>query len=40
MHWAVIVAAAFAALGFVFAARLIPREAGVEPEHRRPAGGV
>lgn len=40
MHWAVIVAAAFAALGFVLAARLIPREAEVEAEHRRPAGGV
>lgn len=40
MHWAVIVAAAFAGLGFVLAARLIPREADVEAEHRRPAGGV
>lgn len=40
MHLAVIVAAAFAALGFVLAARLIPREAEVEAEHRRPAGGV
>jgi EmrB/QacA subfamily drug resistance transporter len=40
MHWAVAVAAAFAALGFVLAARLIPRNAEVEAEHRRPAGGV
>jgi EmrB/QacA subfamily drug resistance transporter len=40
MHVAVIVAAAFAALGFVLAARLIPRQAEVEAEHRRPAGGV
>ena len=40
MHLAVIVAAAFAALGFVLAARLIPRNAEVEAEHRRPAGGV
>ena len=40
MHWAVAVAAAFAALGFIFAARLIPRAAAVEAEHRRPAGGV
>jgi EmrB/QacA subfamily drug resistance transporter len=40
MHRAVIVAAAFAALGFVLAARLIPRTAEVEAEHRRPAGGV
>jgi EmrB/QacA subfamily drug resistance transporter len=40
MHLAVIVAAAFAGLGFVLAARLIPRKAEVEAEHRRPAGGV
>lgn len=40
MHWAVIVAAAFAGLGFVLASRLIPRKAKVEAEHRRPAGGV
>lgn len=40
MHWAVAVAAAFAALGFVLAARLIPRRAGAGAEHRRPAGGV
>lgn len=40
MHWAVIVAAAFAGLGFVLASRLIPRKAEVEAEHRRPAGGV
>jgi EmrB/QacA subfamily drug resistance transporter len=40
MHLAVIVAAAFAALGLVLAARLIPRKADVETEHRRPAGGV
>jgi EmrB/QacA subfamily drug resistance transporter len=40
MHLAVIVAAAFSALGFVLAARLIPRKAEVEAEHRRPAGGV
>jgi MFS transporter, DHA2 family, multidrug resistance protein len=40
MHWAVVVAAAFAGLGFVLAARLIPRQADAAPEHRRPAGGV
>jgi EmrB/QacA subfamily drug resistance transporter len=40
MHWAVAVAAAFAALGFLLAARLIPRRAGDGAEHRRPAGGV
>jgi DHA2 family multidrug resistance protein-like MFS transporter len=40
MHLAVIVAAAFSALGLVLAARLIPRKAEVEAEHRRPAGGV
>jgi len=40
MHWAVILAAAFAALGFVIAARLIPRRAEVSGEHRRPAGGA
>jgi EmrB/QacA subfamily drug resistance transporter len=40
MHLAVIVAAAFSALGFVLAARLIPRKAEVEAGHRRPAGGV
>ncbi len=40
MHWAVIVAAAFAGLGFLLAARLIPSQAGPPSEHRRPAGGV
>jgi len=40
MHWAVIVAAAFAALGLVLAARLIPRRAEGEAGDRRPAGGV
>jgi len=40
MHLAVLVAAAFSALGLVLAARLIPRKAEVEAEHRRPAGGV
>lgn len=40
MHWAVVVAAAFAGLGFVLAARLIPRSAEAPAEHRRPAGGV
>ncbi len=40
MHWAVIVAAAFSGLGFVLAARLIPRRAEADAEHRRPAGGV
>jgi len=40
MHWAVIVAAVFAALGFVLAARLIPRRAEADADHRRPAGGV
>lgn len=40
MHWAVIVAAAFAALGLVVSARLIPRRAEAAGEHRRPAGGV
>jgi hypothetical protein len=40
MHWAVVVAAAFAGLGFVLAARLIPRRAEADAEHRRPAGGV
>lgn len=40
MHWAVILAAAFAGLGFVIAARLIPRRAEVSGEHRRPAGGA
>jgi EmrB/QacA subfamily drug resistance transporter len=40
MHWAVIVAAGFAALGLVVAARLIPRRAEATGEHRRPAGGV
>ncbi len=40
MHLAVIIAAAFAAIGLVLAAMLIPREAEVEAEHRRPAGGV
>lgn len=40
MHWAVVVAAAFTALGFVLAARLIPKRAEAAGEHRRPAGGV
>jgi len=40
MHWAVIVAAAFAALGLLVAARMIPRRAEASGEHRRPAGGV
>ena len=40
MHWAVIAAAAFAGLGFVLAARLIPRRAEADADHRRPAGGV
>jgi EmrB/QacA subfamily drug resistance transporter len=40
MHWAVIVAAAFAGLGFVLAARLIPTRAEADADHRRPAGGV
>ena len=41
MHWAVVVAAAFAGLGFVLAARLIPKRAeNAAPEHRRPAGAV
>lgn len=40
MHWAVIAAAAFAGLGFVLAARLIPVRAEVDAEHRRAAGGV
>jgi len=40
MHLAVAVAAAFAVLGFVLAAWLIPRQAEVETGHRRPAGGV
>jgi hypothetical protein len=40
MHWAVIVAAAFCAIGFVLAARLIPRRVDADAEHRRPAGGV
>lgn len=40
MHWAVILAAAFAGLGLVIAARLIPRRAEVSGEHRRPAGGA
>lgn len=40
MHWAVVLAAAFAALGFVIAAWLIPRRAEVSGEHRRPAGGA
>jgi EmrB/QacA subfamily drug resistance transporter len=40
MHVAVIVAAAFCGLGFVLAARLIPKQAETSAEHRRPAGGV
>ncbi len=40
MHWAVVVAAAFAGLGFFLAARLIPKRVQSDPEHRRPAGGV
>ena len=40
MHWAVLVAAVFAALGLVLAARLIPKRAEAGAEHRRPAGGV
>jgi EmrB/QacA subfamily drug resistance transporter len=40
LHWAVVVAAAFAALGLVVAARMIPRRAEATGEHRRPAGGV
>ncbi|MBW8059301.1 MAG: MFS transporter [Solirubrobacterales bacterium] len=39
MHWAVLVAAAFAGLGLVIAARLIPQRAEASAEHRRPAGG-
>ncbi|MEX0972969.1 MAG: hypothetical protein WDZ46_06890 [Solirubrobacterales bacterium] len=40
MHWAVLVAGTFAGLGFVLAARLIPRRAEAEAGHRWPAGGV
>jgi EmrB/QacA subfamily drug resistance transporter len=40
MHWAVVVAAGFAVLGLVVAARLIPRRAEASGEHRRPAGGA
>jgi EmrB/QacA subfamily drug resistance transporter len=40
LHVAVIVAAGFAALGFVLAAKLIPKRAEVEAEHRRPAGAA
>jgi fucose permease len=40
MHWAVIVAAAFAGLGFMLAATMIPVRAQADGEHRRPAGGV
>ncbi len=40
MHWAVAIAAAFAGLGLLIAARLIPRRADTSPEHRRPAGGA
>ncbi len=40
MHWAVVVAAAFALLGLAIAARLIPKQAGDGAESRRPAGGV
>jgi hypothetical protein len=40
LHWAVIVVAAFAGLGFLLASRLIPKQAEAAAEHRRPAGGV
>ena len=40
MHWAVIVAAAFAGLGLVLAARLIPKRTEAPGDQRRPAGGV
>jgi MFS family permease len=40
MHWAVVVAAVFSALGLVLAARLIPERTEAAAEHRRPAGGV
>ena len=40
LHWAVIVAAGFTAIGFLIAARLIPKRAEVDAEHRRAAGGV
>jgi EmrB/QacA subfamily drug resistance transporter len=40
MHWAVVVAAAFAGLGLVVAARLIPKRAGADGGDRRPAGGA
>lgn len=40
MHWAVAVAAAFCGLGFILAARLIPKRAETSAEHRRPAGGI
>jgi len=40
MHWAVAVAAAFTALGFVLAAKLIPKRAEVGIDHRRSAGSI
>jgi EmrB/QacA subfamily drug resistance transporter len=40
LHWAVIAAAAFTGLGFVLAARLIPKRAELDPEQRAAAGGV
>jgi len=40
MHWAVVVAAAFAGLGLVVAARLIPKRARADGGDRRPAGGA
>jgi EmrB/QacA subfamily drug resistance transporter len=39
LHWAVIVAAAFCALGFLLAARMIPKRAEVDPEQRAAAAG-
>jgi EmrB/QacA subfamily drug resistance transporter len=40
MHWAVVVAAVFCGVGFFLAARLIPRRAEVDAEHRGAAGGI
>ncbi len=40
LHWAVIVAAGFAAVGLAISARLIPKRAEVDAEHRAAAGGV
>jgi EmrB/QacA subfamily drug resistance transporter len=40
MHWAVVVAAAFALVGLALASRLIPKRTEAASEHRRPAGGV